>query len=536
MKHWIYRLGAGIMAVLMLVSLCACKPNAGTTTTTAGEDTTTTVATDPTDPNEDVTDPTGGEDDPNADVTDPTEGEETDPTGEVTEPSEEETDPTDEVTEPSEDKVTTTEKAPTTTEKEPTTTGDKVESTTATTSKKPTTVKTTTTRYRPWLGATAPVRTTVQVTEAPTTTTEKKNYSTLAEIQYREEYAYHNSFGVHHTLLGYHGPESGVVSKNLWLPSIGYVVDGEIKDTMYDSIIMLPSPNYIYGPMTTKRAWDKWRDFTYENLAEVNAAAYEVQEALDLENYKVKVFLTILEPSIDRHSNWGDLNGVKYTCANDEERFEMVKYMIDSYITEMEELKDSLPNIDFVGYYWFDESLNTQKGAWYMRITDYVNSVGKIVVHAPYFKSNGWNYSKTYGFDLVGMQSNHFHDRPVSIGNSGSIARLDANAGYVANGDTHGITVEANHVEGDKGHDDMTTIKMTFEAALKRGTDHAYHIYYFGGGASSPYKMSRSSDEYIRSCYDDIYKYIHHTLTLEDLWIEDFISEQEWPDGVEDIL
>ena len=488
MKHRITRVFTLVLAVLMVVSLCACGGNAEATTTTGADGATTTVA--------DVVTTTIGD-------TNPTDGEET---------------PTDSNT------------APTTAGKNETPNNQAA-----------VTTQNTTVNDRPWEGATAPQKKTTtsakKVTtsaNAPVVTNDKnssaeKSYATLPNIQYDAKYD--NPHGVHHTLLSYTGSPD-VYSKSMWLNSVGYIKDGKVQGVLYDSFIILPSPNFIYyGDSTTKKHWDSWRKHTYKNLDTLNEAAKQVQEDLNLKEYKVKVFTSIWEPTVERNSSWGTINGASYGARNNAECLDMVKYMVDGYVAEIAEKKYS--NIEFVGFYWFDEALDTGKGQWYIDVTDYIHSKNLIVVQAPYFKSRGWNYGKKYGIDLVAMQSNHFHSTPVGTGNSGSIKRLAANAGYVKNGDTHGITVECSTVED---YDDITTLKMTFEAALQAGTDSAYHIYYFGGGAKSPYNMSRSTDEYIRSGYDELYKYINRTLTLDELWIKDFVKEQPWPDGIQDIL
>ena len=120
------------------------------------------------------------------------------------------------------------------------------------------------------------------------------------------------------------------------------------------------------------------------------------------------------------------------------------------------------------------------------------------------------------------MQSNYFHNRPYGQGASGQITNIAENIGYVLDGTNHGIVVEANAIDGDEGQCDMTTVKITLKTALEKGISDAPHFYYYGGGATYPYKMSRHSDEYINSTYHELYKYFHNKLTPEDIWLEDF--------------
>ena len=478
------RICAMVLAMLMLVGLCACKPGTATTTTTVGEDTTTTVVTEPTDPNGEVTEPS--EDEP----TEPSEDE-------VTEPSE------DEVTEPSEEKTTTT-KAPTTV-----TTTTKV---------------TTTTGTDPWVGATRPSRTkkpttttTVEVTEAVTTTT--VNYTnTLASIHHDEKYV--NEHGIYHVLKGYC---AGTVYKTSeWLPVVGYVKDDAIVDALYTATTIMPSPNNMYGSdFASKRKWDTWREHTYKNLDTLNEAAALVQQALELKEHKIKVFLTLSRPTPDHHSNWGELNGVYMSAADNEQRFQMIKYMIDSYVSEMAE--KTYNNIDFAGFYWFDEFIEKDDLEWYNRVTDYVRSLGKLTIISPYYKANGWDLCDEAGFDLHSMQSNYFPTGLIGSMNCGSDKRLPANAALINEGLIGGIEME---LDSTNHKDAITGWKKTMYVGVESGIVNGYHIHYMGGGPRSVYTLSKASDPYFRSCYDELYKYMHNTLTLEEIWLEPIEKEQ----------
>ena len=358
-------------------------------------------------------------------------------------------------------------------------------------------------------------------TQAATTT---KAYSTLPVIQ--RDPTYDNAFGLHHTLLAY--TFTDVYSKNRWLPSVGYVKDGEIQGVMYDSVIILPSPYHVYygGQLATKKDWDRWREHSYKNLETLNQAVKEVQDALNLKDYKVKVFLSLWKPENANHGNWGALNGTSYSAKNADQSFDMVKYMVDSYNAEMA-TKD-YANLEYAGFYWFDESFDTEMGDWYLRVTDYIHSTGRMVVHAPYYQSKGWEYGHVYGMDLVAMQSNYFHHKPIENQYTGTFERLAVNAQNVVNGLVDGMTIECTTADD---HDDMTTLKHTMKTVVENGIEDGYYIYYFGGGASAPYVACHSENAYIRSGYDELYRFINKTLTVDSMNIEEYDQPQERVDG-----
>ena len=353
------------------------------------------------------------------------------------------------------------------------------------------------------------------------TTVSTKAYATLPVLQRNPKYD--NEFGMHHTLLCY--TFTDVHSKNRWLPSVGYIKDGEIKGVMYDSFIILPSPYHVYfsGQLADKKGWDRWREHNYANLETLNQAVKEVQDALNLKDYKVKVFLSLWKPENANHGNWGMLNGTSYSAKNAEQSFDMVKYMVDSYNAEM--ATKEFANLDYAGFYWFDESFDTEMGDWYRRVTDYVHSTGKMIVHAPYYKSKGWQYSHLYGMDLVAMQSNYFHNKPIESEYTARFERLAENAANVRDGGgvIDGMTIECTTADD---HDDMTTLKHTMKTVLEHGIEDGYYIYYFGGGASAPYVTCHSENAYIRSGYDELYRFINKTLTVESMNIEEYVNPQ----------
>ena len=481
MKHAFSRVAVLLLAVLMLVSLCACGTDA-TTTTTNGDAATTTVA-------DDVT-TTVGDTDPTEDSADPTEGD---------------TDPTD-------------------VDPDPTTVGN-VDA--ATTTKKPATT-TTAEEHDAWgEGATRPVRTTkskTQATDAATTADPALNYTnTMASINRDSKYA--NDQGIYHVLKGYCW--GSVYKASEWLPVVGYVKDGKVVDTLYTATTIMPSPNNIYhGDFRTKKDWDSWREHTYDNLETLNEAARSVQDALQLKEYKIKVFLTLSNPDKDINNEWGKLNGVSMSAADWDERYAMIKYMIDSYISEMS-TKD-YANIEFTGFYWFDEYIESADLAWYKRVTDYIHSLGKITIISPYYKASGWSLCDEAGFDLHSMQSNYFPTGTVGIMNCGTDKRLEANAAEINAGNIGGIEME---MDSTNHKDAITGWKKTLKVGLESGIVNGYHIHYMGNGPRSVYTIAKSNDPYFRSAYDETYKYMHNKLTVDEIVLDPIENEQKWADG-----
>ena len=376
---------------------------------------------------------------------------------------------------------------------------------------------------------TASVTTTTAMKALPTTV--RQPYSTTATVPHTSQYV--NEYGIYHILKGY--CYDRVYTASQWLPVVGYVKDGKVVDTMYTATTIMPSPVHIYhGAFNTKGKWDAWREHTYKNLDGLDEAAAIVQKQLGLEEYKIKVFLTLPNPRKSSeedtyYSNWGSLGGVKMDAGNTAHRLQMVKYMIDGYIAEF--ATKGYTNIDFAGFYWFDEFIVQADLDWYNDVTDYVRSKGKITMISPFYKATGWQLCDEAGFELHSMQSNYFPLSNIGDLNAGSDKRLAANAALINQGEIGGIEME---MQVDNHKDAISAWKMTLKVGVESGIVNGYHVHYFSGGPGSPYTLAMSADPYFRSAYDETYKYMKNALTASDIWLQPVETVQSIPDGAVD--
>ena len=380
-----------------------------------------------------------------------------------------------------------------------------------------------------WDGAGTLSTSTTSVQTLPTTTTPA--YATLTPVYHDSKYV--NEHGIYHTLKGYcYGT---VYQVEEWLPVIGYLRGGKVVDTMYTSMSIMPSPSHVYwGAFNTKEEWDTWREHTYENLGTLNTAAKEVQKALNLKEHKIKVFLTLVNPTNaadnpNYYDNWGTLNGTAMDVSSKEHRYQMLKYMIDSYVAEF--TQKEYENVDFAGFYWFDEYIVSADLDLYNRVTDYIRSLGKITMISPFYKATGWTLCDEAGFDLHSMQSNYFPTGIVGSMNCGTERRLAANAREINAGNIGGIEME---LDSTNHKDAITGWKQTMKVGVETGIVNGYHVHYCGEGPRSIYKLAISADSYYRSTYDELYKYMHNVLTVDQIRIDPLEKEQAWADGAVD--
>lgn len=354
--------------------------------------------------------------------------------------------------------------------------------------------------------------TTAQKTTKGVTT--KKPISTTSKAPENKKYT--NPYNIYNVMKGYCFG-SPLTDRQL-LPTMAYMVDGKIKDTMCDAIIIMPSPVNIYwGNFGRKSDWESWmykQTFADgKNLDAMDTCGAQIASALGKKDYKINAFVTLVNPNPQYYSNWGELNGKAMDFNNEEDRFTAAKWMIDSYLAEFK--KQNYKYVKLAGFYWFDEYIEQKDIKFIKRVTDYVRSTGHITIFSAFYRAGGYDKWKECGFDLASMQSNYFPSEP-GLPNAGPVSRLTENV-YITQARGMGIEMELDNASKKNG---ITGFKQTMEVLIKNDRMNDYHVLYFGSGVTTMYEVQKSRDKYTRSVYDELYKFIHGKLTLDELWLE----------------
>ena len=161
----------------------------------------------------------------------------------------------------------------------------------------------------------------------------------FSEVTTNSKPKYTNPYSVYDAFKTYMNPDSNY-TKNDLLPSVAYMEDGKIQDTMFDSFIILPSPVYLYDynrmeegchkPMT-KREWQVYIDevqYAKEyNMDELDAAVGETKKALGRDDYQANVFLSLFYPTKGIGDAFGEVYGKALDLTNDEDRAAAVQWM-----------------------------------------------------------------------------------------------------------------------------------------------------------------------------------------------------------------
>ena len=205
----------------------------------------------------------------------------------------------------------------------------------------------------------------------------------------------------------------GNYTKDKLLPYFAYVdTAGEAKDTMFDSMLFLPSPASGYD-FSKPDTWQKYIDSMFgasgkTNLTALNELVGEMRETLSLDNgYRYPVFLAI--PYLEIGSN--SFNGVRpNNLAN---RTKIVSAYIDQMIGLFAD--SGFDNLELKGFYWFHESIaysaSDYEEDFMINFNAYVHDKGLKSIWIPYYCAPGFERAVDLGFDAATLQSGYAFPR-----------------------------------------------------------------------------------------------------------------------------
>ena len=313
------------------------------------------------------------------------------------------------------------------------------------------------------------------------------------------------------------------------LPYISYMENGEIKDTMFDTVAFVPChTDYPSGGRLTKSGgkpgavmsdWELYISRTFHaeyNLAALDKAAAKRNEALGIDE-KVKVLLTLPYPMM-QDKPFGDIDGDgknEYTRTA-AERIAAIEWYAEKVCSLFDER--GFENIELAGFYWYAETVGLYESPDEYEFTagaiQAVHNVrpGCAVLFDPFYLSVGFDRWEEYGFDGAVMQPNLvFRLDYTSTPTLGEFAQTIAK---------YGLGVEIETAEpGNFG--DEESIKKYGEYyenylyyGVKTGYMNAMQTFYQGAGPGTVYKFYTSTDPYMRYLYKLTYLYIKKAADL----------------------
>ena len=306
------------------------------------------------------------------------------------------------------------------------------------------------------------------------------------------------------------------------LPYIAYLdEEGNIKDTMFDGLLFLPSGGVPSGGQGLAPI-DEWyfqleKDFQEGiHFDAAERVTKRVKEELNLPaDYKVKVYVTIL-PADKSWTNFGDIDGdgVSEDFSKLEDRVKAISCYMDMYLDRF--AKMGYEHITLEGFYWFHEDINyldeVNEGMQLSAIAKEAAAKGTQIFWIPYYAANGFSNWNAYGFSATCMQPN------IVFSQNTAISQLYKAVDYIK---ALGMGIE---IEVDDSSLSQLEFYKRYMRYLGYGIDAGYmkdcmHMYYQGHDIF--YQACNGKTEMARNVYDATYGFIKGALSAPDK-IDDF--------------
>lgn len=320
--------------------------------------------------------------------------------------------------------------------------------------------------------------------------------------------------GVEDLLLVYYNTNN-IFTKEVFLSYAGYTdPEGEVKDTMFDGFLFLPSTAALpsggrpYAD-SVKSDWDRLLDQVFledYNLDALDKAVAEIKETLNMPDYKVKVYYTLLYPSMSRTA-FGDVDGdgKSEDFSKLADRIKATKWYIEEFLKRYEAA--GFENLELHGFYWFHETINNDEEdeLTVPAVSKLVHDKGYQFFWIPYFSARGYYEWTSYGFDAACLQPNYAFGGEISKYRIATVADLLKEFNLC-------IEIE---LDGKALSDPM--YYQRYMEYMKGGTYYGYmtdsiHMYY--QGTLDIYRASQSKVQRIRNIYEYTYQFIKKTLNI----------------------
>ena len=314
--------------------------------------------------------------------------------------------------------------------------------------------------------------------------------------------------------LAYHGRTDVRTEEDL-LYQVGYYdKDGKLADTMFDGILFLMAGDFpsrlgggTGGVLNYNKSDLEWLADTLfaegQNVDALEHAVGTLKKTLSLpDDYRVCYYLSLYLPSCD---DFGDLDGdgKSEDLSANGGKLLVLKKAVDMLEAQMQ--KRNYQNVSFGGYYWYNESMSSDRSdvSLLNAVADYVHTKGRQLFWIPYYTAYGWSSWKTYGLDSACLQPNYAFSLNVPD------SRLTSAA---VNAARYGMSIEME-MDARCLTDDRFVDR--YFAYLEHGArlgfmDGCVHIYYMSSGSLSRFANSESPLQ--RLLYDNTYHYIRKDL------------------------
>lgn len=302
--------------------------------------------------------------------------------------------------------------------------------------------------------------------------------------------------------------EAAMMTAEEFARYVGYYEDGELKDTFFDTFLFSPCSGFApEEDRITLKGWQFYIDSQFvadRNLDALNTAVGSAADELGLDGYQAKVFLSILRPNPEtadgQVNTFGDLDGdgVDDPLNTLENRQKAVKWQID---TQLERYRSAgYENLSLVGFYWQEEHIfgdDPDERAVIRYATDYVHSLGMMMLWIPYYQAQEFEEWKSLGFDIACLQPNY------SFMSVTDPDRLDSTALQAR---MFGMCVEME-LSAWSNRLNIERYKEYIQKGIEYGYMDSIKVYYLGIIPTDLTQALDNGDAYTSSVYKDTYLY-----------------------------
>ena len=308
------------------------------------------------------------------------------------------------------------------------------------------------------------------------------------------------------------------------LPYVGYIGgDGEVYDTMFDSVVFLllqsrsPSGGKTVffsngdGNATVKSDFDYFADNLFANGVNMDAldeAFGIVKKQLNLSDDR-KLNVSVQLPYVYKTDlPFGDINGdgADEKAETPDERLAIYEYYVDMISARF--ASRDYKNITLAAFYQGCEgvpvAMSDDEYGLFRLVNEMLHKKGFRATWIPCFLGTGFDSWKELGFDYAYLQPNYmFHDwQPDSLA---EFAEIIGKYGL-------GAEIEINHTcvlpKSPLFERDRQKYIDYLDYGAKYGYMNAALAFYQGAGPGSMYTAALSGDWRVRNLYDRTYRFI----------------------------
>lgn len=179
--------------------------------------------------------------------------------------------------------------------------------------------------------------------------------------------------------------------------------------------------NGSYMPSATQKDWQMLADYYFKDGAGIDAIEKAVAQAattLGAPPSKRKIIIGIPEPIVLENSAsgtgtstyWGEIDGVRLDFSRNTDRVNAVKWYIDTVRKNF--YSREWKYVELAGFYWVAEK-STHTSDIISSVAAYLDGLKYTFNWIPYFRAEGFNRWKMYGFNRAYLQPNYFFSEDV---------------------------------------------------------------------------------------------------------------------------